>query len=212
MIHKVSGDILLTNAQVIAHGVAPNDDFHSGLALALREQWPALYKDFRHFFHQQHPETGSLWTWGGIGGLRIVNLFTQEPAKQAGGHPGKASTENVNHALRALHKLAEKEQFTSIALPRTPPRSSSHTRLQADVVTVTADNPLRIPSTAIASRNRITATRHHSSASCSTFSPSRCVSTSRDATNTRSPRRSKTTTRRLFNPRFKTRIIASAVS
>lgn len=118
MIHKVSGDILLTNAQVIAHGVAPNDDFHSGLALALREQWPALYKDFRHFFHQQHPETGGLWMWGGTGGLRIVNLFTQEPAKQAGGHPGKASTENVNHALRALHKLAEKEQFTSIALPR----------------------------------------------------------------------------------------------
>jgi O-acetyl-ADP-ribose deacetylase (regulator of RNase III) len=118
MIHQVSGDILLTNAQVIAHGVAPNDDFHVGLALALREQWPALYKDFRHFFHQQHPETGGLWMWGGTGGLRIVNLFTQEPAGQTGGHPGKASTENVNHALRALHKLAEKEQFTSIALPR----------------------------------------------------------------------------------------------
>ncbi len=38
MIHDVSGDILLSSAQVIAHGVAPNDLFHSGLALSLREK------------------------------------------------------------------------------------------------------------------------------------------------------------------------------
>ena len=30
MIHEVSGDILLTQAQAIAHGVAPNDHFDSG--------------------------------------------------------------------------------------------------------------------------------------------------------------------------------------
>ena len=118
MIHKVSGDILLSKANVIAHGVAPNDDFHSGLALSLREQWPALYKDFRHFHHQQHPDAGELWMWGTTGGLRIVNLFTQQPPGHTGSHAGKATLENVNHALRALHKLAVKEKFTSIALPR----------------------------------------------------------------------------------------------
>ena len=118
MIHKVSGDILLVTTGAIAHGVAPNDDFHSGLALKLREQWPALYKDFRHYLHQQHPEPGELWMWGTTGGLRIVNLFTQEPAPQSGGHPGKATVENVNHSLRALHKLAVKEKFPSLALPR----------------------------------------------------------------------------------------------
>lgn len=37
MIKEVSGDLLLTRAQVIAHGVAPNDPFHTGLALQLRE-------------------------------------------------------------------------------------------------------------------------------------------------------------------------------
>ena len=118
MIQKVTGDILLSKAQVLAHGVAPNDDFHSGLALALRTEWPALYKDFRHFHHQQHPEAGTLWFWGGAGGVRIVSLFTQQPAPHAGSHAGRATIENVNHALRALHKLAEKEKFTSIALPR----------------------------------------------------------------------------------------------
>jgi O-acetyl-ADP-ribose deacetylase (regulator of RNase III) len=118
MLHEVSGDILLTNAQVIAHGVAPNDSFHQGLALQLREQWPALYKDFRHYCQTQHPKAGEVWSWMGASGKRIVNLFTQDAAYEHGSKPGKATTHNVGHALRELHKLALAENFTSIALPR----------------------------------------------------------------------------------------------
>ena len=40
MLHELSGDILLTKADVLAHGVAPNDDFKNGLARALREKFP----------------------------------------------------------------------------------------------------------------------------------------------------------------------------
>ncbi len=103
MLHEVSGDILLTNAQVIAHGVAPNDSFHQGLALQLREQWPALYKDFRHYCQTQHPKAGEVWSWMGASGKRIVNLFTQDAAYEHGSKPGKATTHNVGHALRELH-------------------------------------------------------------------------------------------------------------
>lgn len=118
MIHEVSGDILLTQAKVIAHGVAPADHFTSGLALALRERWPAMVKDFRHYCHQSHPKPGSLWTWAGPGGVRIVNLMTQEAAYEHGSRPGRASLEAVNHCLRALAKEATKERFASLALPR----------------------------------------------------------------------------------------------
>ena len=118
MIHEVSGDILLSKAAAIAHGIAPNDDFHQGLALSLRERWPAMYKDFRHFCHQSHPKPGTLWTWGGPGHVRIVNLFTQDGAPTHGGKPGRASTANVNHCLRELHRLVETEKFSSLALPR----------------------------------------------------------------------------------------------
>ena len=55
MLHEVSGDILLTRASALAHGVAPNDHMNSGLALSLREDWPAMYKDFRHFSHTTIP-------------------------------------------------------------------------------------------------------------------------------------------------------------
>ena len=76
MLKEVAGDILLTKADALAHGVAPNDNFAVGLALALRERWPAMYKDFRHYFQTFSPKTGELWTWAGVGGVRIVNPST----------------------------------------------------------------------------------------------------------------------------------------
>ena len=118
MLHEVSGDILLTGAQAIAHGVAPNDAFNQGLALALRESWPAMYKDFRHFCQTTHPKAGTVWAWAGAEGTRVVSLFTQDAAYDHGAKPGRASAENLNHALKALRKWAETEGVTSLALPR----------------------------------------------------------------------------------------------
>lgn len=119
MIHEVEGDLLLSKAYAIAHGIAPNDDFHTGLALSLRECWPAMYKDFRHFCQTQHPSPGEAWTWAGPGAPRIVNLFTQAGAGgHHGGKPGRAKAGYVGKCLRELRHLAEKEKFTSLALPR----------------------------------------------------------------------------------------------
>ena len=118
MIHEVEGDILLTGAQAIAHGVAPNDPMNQGLALSLHERYPAMHKDFHHWCHQQHPKPGEAWAWGGAEGVRIVNLLTQEGGYGGGNKPGKASEPNVNHALRALKKIIQKEGFSSVALPR----------------------------------------------------------------------------------------------
>lgn len=118
MIHELSGDILLSDAKAIAQGVAPNDDFHHGLALQLRERMPAMYKDFRHTCQTKHPKPGSLWSWTSADGRCIVNLFTQDGVYEHGSKPGRAKLSHVNHALHALRGLAEKEHFPSLALPR----------------------------------------------------------------------------------------------
>lgn len=118
MIHQVEGDILLSKANAIAHGVAPMDPMNSGLAKSLHERYPAMHKDFHHYCKQHHPKPGEAWMWGGAGGVRVVNLLTQEGGYGHGGHPGKATTAHVNHTLRALRKIVEKEGFTSLALPR----------------------------------------------------------------------------------------------
>jgi O-acetyl-ADP-ribose deacetylase (regulator of RNase III) len=118
MIEFVSGDILKSKAEAIAHGVAPNDHFNQGLALSLREQWPSLYKDFRHYCHTQKVSEGDLWSWKGAGGPVIFNLFTQMEAESKDGHPGSASESNVNSCLKHLAKEVKQKNLKSLALPK----------------------------------------------------------------------------------------------
>jgi O-acetyl-ADP-ribose deacetylase (regulator of RNase III) len=117
MIHEVSGDILLSGAAAIAHGVAPNDHFTNGLALALREKWPAMTKSFHHYVNQCHPKPGEIWSWGGLD-FTVYTLLTQEGEHNHGSKPGPASTANVNHCLRRLRHEIEKGKVQSLALPR----------------------------------------------------------------------------------------------
>ncbi len=123
MIREVEGDILLSDAQVIAHGIATHDPFDSGLALALRERFPSMVKDYRHAMHARQPDTGEIWSWGGVnedGSVRgIVNLLTQGMQSQAkSARPVKAKLEDVNRALRELAALVRKDGIKSVALPR----------------------------------------------------------------------------------------------
>ena len=122
MIKDVEGDILLSGAEAIAHGVAPSDHFSTGLAHALREHYPVMVKDFRHYCQQNHPHPGALWQWAGVGEqgkpTKIISLLTQDPSEGAGGLPGKAKETHVGHALKALAKLIKDEGIKSIALPR----------------------------------------------------------------------------------------------
>ncbi len=117
MITKAHGDILLSQAQAIAHGIAPHDHFNQGLALALRERFPAMAKDFRHYCHLQNPKAGHAWLWAGPEKV-VVNLMTQEAPANENAHPGKATAHNVGHALKELRGIIEKQGITSIALPR----------------------------------------------------------------------------------------------
>lgn len=120
MIKEVSGDILLSKAQAIAHGVAPFDHFENGLALSLRQDFPAMVKDFRHWCHQANPQPGEAWAWPSAEGKQIINLLTQEASSghNHSGHPGAATLQNVTHALRELKKVLQKEGIKSVALPR----------------------------------------------------------------------------------------------
>ncbi len=95
MIREVHGDILHTTAQAIAHGVAPGDHFTQGLALALREKYPTMAKDFRHYSHQCHPKPGDILEWGrylGVGRDRELCIRgVRRPFPTAPGIPQPAS-------------------------------------------------------------------------------------------------------------------------
>jgi len=117
MIYQVEGDILLSKAQAIAHGVRINDPMDKGLALALHNQYPGMLKIFI---------TGATNTiqnlvmhgFGVVLMARIINLITQEGLDSHDHRLGKATLTTVNHALRALVKVIEHEKINSLALPK----------------------------------------------------------------------------------------------
>ena len=117
MINYVDGDILYSKADAIAHGVAPNDHFNQGLAMSLKEKWPDLYKDFRHYSHTHHPKEGTIWSWNGDSKL-VVTMMTQEHAPSQNSLPGKSKSSYVNHCLRELKKEMTKKKMNSLALPK----------------------------------------------------------------------------------------------
>ena len=123
MIREVEGDILLTDADLIAHGIATRDHFDSGLALSLRDRWPSLVRDYRHFTHSNPLKAGEAWAWTGVnegGGARhIINLITQDMLDDGkASRPDKASLEHVAHSLKALAKYIKSNDVGSVALPR----------------------------------------------------------------------------------------------
>jgi O-acetyl-ADP-ribose deacetylase (regulator of RNase III) len=118
MLYEVSGDILLSKAQAIAHGVAANDPMNQGLALSLHDRYPSMHKGFHQWCHVNHPKPGEAWLWDEEDGVRIVNLITQEGGYGQGSRPGKASTKAVSDCLKSLAKMVRKEGFGSLALPR----------------------------------------------------------------------------------------------
>ena len=118
MIHEVSGDILLTGAQAIAHGIAANDPMSEGLALSLHQKFPSMHKDFHHWCHNSRPTPGAAWMWGGPGGVRIINLITQEGGYGHGARPYKATVKHVRDSLKELTRVIDKEGITSVALPK----------------------------------------------------------------------------------------------
>ena len=123
VIRETEGDILLSKAQVIAHGIATHDHFDTGLALALRERWPSMVRDYRHAIHDKPLEPGQIWAWSGVdadGRTRsVVNLLTQDMLHGgAASKPGKATLENVGRALKALARHVRDEKVRSVALPR----------------------------------------------------------------------------------------------
>lgn len=118
MIKEVEGDIFFTEAQAVAHAVAINDDFKHGLAAQLKEQWPVMYKDFRHFCKTQSPKAGDVWAWKGAGTPVVFSLFTQDKAEFEGSHPPKATIQNLNHALKNLVKEANVQKISSLAVTK----------------------------------------------------------------------------------------------
>ncbi len=114
MLKFVSGDILRTEAQYIAQGVAigSQEGLGTGLAFKISRKWPTVQKQFK-----KHTRSNKF-----AGG----DLFAVAPAPD---HPGvlylatqpdmyQASKTFLNRAVRNLAKYCEAQGIEAVALPK----------------------------------------------------------------------------------------------
>jgi O-acetyl-ADP-ribose deacetylase (regulator of RNase III) len=111
MIKEVYGNILLSNSDAIVQGVAPEEEFTSGLAASVKEKWPAIEKDFRQYCAQGQLKPGDLWAWRNADGLDVLNLVIH----------GKNNGTTINSLDRGLGQLVEYlklQDIQSVAMPK----------------------------------------------------------------------------------------------
>lgn len=109
------GNIAFSKADAIVQGIAPDEDFSQGVALAVSQKHPGIVEDFAQLQAAAPPPPGSLWSWRNGAGPRVVSLFIRAAAPD---HHGKARIEWVDQALAQLRELALRENFRSLALPK----------------------------------------------------------------------------------------------
>lgn len=114
MLKFVSGDILQTNAQYIAQGVATGsqEGLGTGLAFKISRKWPAAQKQFKKYTYSRKFAGGDIFVVTPTAAHPgIIYLATQPDMYQA-------SKVFLNRSLRNLAKYSEAHSLEEIALPK----------------------------------------------------------------------------------------------
>ncbi|MBE7464680.1 MAG: macro domain-containing protein [Planctomycetes bacterium] len=114
MIEFVAGDLLQSNAQYIAQGVAEGNQegLGTGLALKISKRWPDVQASFKKFARSGSFKGGTIWICPPTDERPGVIYLATQPDMY------HATASLVRKAFRKLAKWAEKEQIESIGLPK----------------------------------------------------------------------------------------------
>lgn len=112
----------------IAIEVSQDEHYTSPYLKSLKENWPSLARDYRHYCHSVTPKTGELWTWTSPEGQKFFHLVLDEkgsnPSPHSLAHADRL--QSFKKALKELKKVAESEKITTIELPKVGFHFSAH--------------------------------------------------------------------------------------
>jgi O-acetyl-ADP-ribose deacetylase (regulator of RNase III) len=114
MIKSVSGDILRTTSEYLAHGVATGsqEGLGTGLALKISSQWPEVQKHFKQFTRGNKFQGGDLFVVAPARNrVGVIYIATQPDMYHA-------TTSFLNRGLRKLARYCVKHKIESVSLPR----------------------------------------------------------------------------------------------
>lgn len=114
MIEFTSGDVLQSNEQYIAQGVAEGNQegLGTGLALKVSKRWPDVQSAFKKYARSGRFKGGTIWVCPPSGERPgIIYLATQPDMYHA-------TISYLRKSLRQLARWADGEKVGSIALPK----------------------------------------------------------------------------------------------
>lgn len=100
----------------IAIEVSQEEHFRSPFLMKLKEDWPSLAKDFRHYCHVCRPQQGDVWVWSSPQGQKFVHFIIGDA-----NHNLLSSDERIHyfkHCLKHLMKIVTVEGIEEIDLPK----------------------------------------------------------------------------------------------
>lgn len=104
----------------IAIEVSIDEHYATPYLKSLKENWPSLARDYRHFCHVTSPQTGALWAWTSPEGQKFFHLVLDE--KTTDSHPHNLVNadrlKSFKQALKELKKVMESEKIETVELPK----------------------------------------------------------------------------------------------
>ena len=108
----------------IALEVSRDEHYKSPYLKSLKENWPSLARDYRHYCHNFHPKTGEVWTWTSPEGQRFFHLILDEKGQEMSVDGNRL--QSFKKALKNLKRVTEDDQIKTIELPRVGFHFSDH--------------------------------------------------------------------------------------
>ena len=109
-VHFLAGDLFLSGAQVLAHGVNCRGRMGAGIAQEFKRRWPRMFKEYRRRCHVGALVPGGMMLWCESTPW-ILNLATQDTS-------GGARLDAVDEALASLALNHQELGIRSVAMPQ----------------------------------------------------------------------------------------------
>lgn len=106
----------MQDKQHIALEVSKDEHYRSPYLKSLKENWPSLARDYRHYCHVTNPQLGDVWTWTSPEGQKFFHLVLDE--KEHGQHVDAHRLKCFKKAIKKIKRIAEDEDLKTIELPK----------------------------------------------------------------------------------------------
>ena len=111
MLKFVSGDLFDHEATVRVNTVNCVGVMGKGVALAFKQRFPAMFKDYKEACDRGEVQPGRLHVWRSLDGTTVVNFPTKRHWRQ------DSRIEDVEDGLKALHEFLQQQGDVRVTLP-----------------------------------------------------------------------------------------------